>query len=92
MNAQQHYRNNTNEWIQNEQEQSSYTPSFLVHNIESSSNNQYTGMPRAEGKVAKVAMPRVGGKIERVEIPRAGERGGMPPSLLSTSSNFFQFK
>ncbi len=46
MNGQQHYRKNTNE-----QERSSYIPSFFVDNIKSSSNNQFTGVSRAVGGV-----------------------------------------
>jgi len=48
MNGQQHYRKNTNQRIRNEQERSLYTPSFFVDNIESSSNNRFTGVPRAD--------------------------------------------
>ncbi len=46
MDGQQNYRKNTNQWIPNEQERSSYIPSLFVDNIQSSSNNQFTGVSR----------------------------------------------
>jgi hypothetical protein len=78
MNGKQYYRQNTNQSIPNEQEQSSYIPSSFFDSIESSSlTNQFTGVSghKRRGKGAEVR-----------------GRPPPPPSISATSGVRFQLK